>query len=232
MDQSVLSRDLAVGPAAIAFAGQHFEALPCGALFWPDQALLLVADLHLEKGSSAAARGWLLPPYDSLDTLLRLERAIERTGARGVVALGDSFHDADGHRRLSAAARACLDRLVAGRHWIWIAGNHDGADGAPGETLATLAIAGVRLSHHADGAAPGISGHYHPVARLRLRTGRSVRRRCFALGGARLILPAYGAYAGGLCLSDPAFGAVLGHRRHGIVPTAAGLIHITEEDRT
>jgi hypothetical protein len=51
------------------------------------------SDLHLEKGSSYAARGQLIPPYDTAATLARLAAAIARRNPATVIALGDSFHD-------------------------------------------------------------------------------------------------------------------------------------------
>ena len=107
------------------FQASSFVADPDGALYWPEQSLLAVADLHLEKGSSFAARGQLLPPYDTAATLQRLARLIARYAPRCVVALGDSFHDGGGPARLSDADRENLRALQRGRDWLWLTGNHD-----------------------------------------------------------------------------------------------------------
>lgn len=213
------------GSDSLCLGGHRLVPLPCGALHWPDEALLAVADLHLEKGSAFARAGWMLPPYDSLDTLARLGRAIRATGARRVVALGDSFHDPHGPQRLPADARRMLDGLVRSVEWVWIAGNHDGiAPGVIGGTVARdLAIAGIAFRHAADPGATGpeISGHFHPKARL--GAGRGPARRCFALAGERLVLPAYGSFAGGLDISSPALSAALGAAPVGLLPTASGI---------
>lgn len=218
--------------SSLIFANHVFHPLGCGALFWERESLLLVADLHLEKGSHAAARGFLLPPYDSVETLSRLAAALEHTGARRVAALGDSFHDSGGAQRLAPAALDRLADLARGREWMWIAGNHDdGARPHVGSVVAEMQVAGVHLRHEtraADGR-PEISGHFHPSVRLRLRTGRVLRRRCFALAGERLVLPAYGAYAGGLDVADPAFVRALGMRPEAVVVAGGGLIRIGEE---
>lgn len=220
---------------AFGFAGTALRALPCGALFWPGQQLLLVADLHLEKGSAFARRGWLLPPHDSLETLGRLIAAVERTGARAVAALGDSFHDAAGAAAMPAAARELMARLTAMTELIWVTGNHDGASAGVlgGRVVDELLLEGVRLRHEAvpGCAEPEISGHFHPKVRLPLRTGRQVSRPCLALAGDRLVLPAYGAYAGGLSVDDPAFVAALGQAPEAIVPVAGGLIRLTAAQR-
>jgi DNA ligase-associated metallophosphoesterase len=195
----------------ITIAGVTVIADPAGALCWPEEALLVVADLHLEKGSAYAARGVLLPPYDTSATLARLARLVERYAPRVVVALGDSFHDGGGPARIGAADRATLAALQRGRDWIWIAGNHDPdpADGIGGRFAATLALGPLTLRHEPS-AQPGegeIAGHLHPLARI-ARRGRAVSRRCFASDGKRLVMPAFGAYAGGLNVRDRAIAAL------------------------
>lgn len=219
-----------MGNVSLSFAGHDFAPLPCGALFWPAQSLLMVADLHLEKGSAFATRGWLLPPHDSLDTLQTLAAALAATGATRLVALGDSFHDRDGPSRMPAQAQALLASLLAGVEWLWVTGNHDGDSGASlgGRSCVETMVAGVALRHEAMAGADGpeISGHYHPKVSLVLRTGRRVSRRCLALAPGRMVLPAYGAYAGGLSIDDPAFAAALGARPEAVVALAEGMIRI------
>jgi len=165
----------------IVLAGVPLLADPSGALYWPEQGLLAVADLHLEKGSSFAARGQFLPPYDTPETLSRLGRLIAHYAPRCVVALGDSFHDGGGPARLSDEDRDNLRGLQRGCDWIWITGNHDPepADNIGGSFVETLAIGGLTLRHLPSGAANEICGHLHPVARIAHR-GRAVSRRCFA----------------------------------------------------
>jgi DNA ligase-associated metallophosphoesterase len=184
---------------------------PAGALYWPEQSLLVVADLHLEKGSSFAARGVLLPPYDTAATLARLAVVIARYAPRMVIALGDSFHDDGGPARVTGEDRATLGALQRGRDWVWIAGNHDPAPPAQvgGRAAAALAIGALTFRHQPDSAAAEgeIAGHLHPLARVNGR-GRTVRRRCFAADGRRLVMPAFGAYAGGLNIRDRAFADV------------------------
>jgi uncharacterized protein len=186
-----------------------------GALFWPEESLLVVADLHLEKGSSFARRGMLLPPYDTTETLARLARLVAFHAPRRVIALGDNFHDGDGPARLSAADRTSLAALQRGRDWIWIAGNHDPdpAEGIGGTFAEKLAIGALTFRHEPSRNAPDgeITGHLHPVARIAQR-GRAVSRRCFASDGKALVMPAFGAYTGGLNVRDRAFYAVFGTR--------------------
>jgi len=188
--------------------GVVLEALREGALWWSDEGMLCVADLHLEKGSSFARRGQMLPPYDTGETLSRLGMLVDRLRPRVVVALGDSFHDDAGAHRLSPKDRTSLTALQSGRDWIWIAGNHDAhlPDGLAGQRLDALSVGPLTFRHEpAGGQADGeIAGHLHPAARV-VGRGKSVRRRCFAGDGYRLILPAFGAYAGGLDVRDPAF---------------------------
>jgi uncharacterized protein len=180
-----------------------------GALWWPAEGMLIVSDLHLEKGSAFAGRGVLLPPYDTAATLARLTKVCDLFRPRTVLALGDSFHDNGGSARLHGNDKDSLSKLMAGRGWIWLLGNHDPAppSGLGGECVTKLELNGLTFRHEPQaGAAPGeVAGHLHPAACVR-RRGRSVRRRCFVTSGARLVMPAFGAYAGGLDVTDPAFG--------------------------
>jgi DNA ligase-associated metallophosphoesterase len=197
----------------LVLSGMALVADPTGALYWPDERLLVVADLHLEKGSSYAARGVLLPPYDTAATLARLGYSITRYAPRAVIALGDSFHDGGGPDRVLNGDRATLLQLQRGRDWIWIAGNHDPepAAGVGGTSAAALAIGALIFRHEpqANAAAGEIAGHLHPVARVSGR-GRTVSRRCFASDGNRMVMPAFGAYAGGLNVRHRAFADVFG----------------------
>ena len=195
--------NVSVGPVTLA-------ADCAGALYWPDEGLLVVADLHLEKGSSFARRGQLLPPYDTTETLARLARLIARHAPRTVVALGDSFHDGRGPARLADTDRATLKSMQRGRDWVWITGNHDPepAENIGGRFLDVLKVGALTFRHEPGGEDEGeIAGHLHPVARV-ARRGRAVSRRCFASDGVRLVMPAFGAYTGGLNVRDRAFANV------------------------
>jgi len=195
----------------IVLAGAPLLADCSGALYWPEQGLLAVADLHLEKGSSFASRGQLLPPYDTAATLARLGRLIVHYAPRVVVAVGDSFHDGDGPARLSLTDRDNLHALQRGRDWIWLTGNHDPEPAADigGDFQAELALGALRFRHLPSGADGEIAGHLHPVARVSHR-GRAVSRRCFAADKTRMVMPAFGAFTGGLNIRDAAFCDVFG----------------------
>jgi len=197
----------------ISVAGATMLADPAGALFWPDEELLVVADLHLEKGSAFAKRGTLLPPYDTATTLARLAQLVERYAPLVVIALGDSFHDGQGPLRMSKSDRAALATLQGGCDWIWIAGNHDAdlPDGIGGRRAEVLALGPLTFRHQPwpDPCDGEVAGHLHPLARVAQR-GRAVRRRCFAGNGRRLIMPAFGAYAGGLNVRDRAILGLFG----------------------
>ena len=181
---------------------------PSGALWLEETRALCVADLHLEKGSAYARRGQMLPPYDTRETLARLEAEVAALDPRMIVLMGDTFHDRAAEDRIAADDAARLEALAHGRDLIWIVGNHD-ADGPqrlPGAVVAEIVLQGLTLRHEPQaGAQPGeIAGHLHPAAKVRASTG-AVRRRCFITDGERAILPAFGAYAGGLNVRDPAF---------------------------
>ncbi len=190
----------------IALAGAELVLDPLGAALWVEERLLVVADMHLEKASAFARRGQMLPPFDTAETLARLARLVEQHRPRAVVALGDSLHDRWADERLAPAARDTLRQLARGCDLIWIAGNHDPAPhGLGGLCVDTLALGPLQLRHEpSPGPAVGeVCGHLHPAARVGVRGG-SVRRRCFVTNGARLILPAFGAFTGGLDVRMPA----------------------------
>jgi DNA ligase-associated metallophosphoesterase len=219
-EAEAIANDAIVTQAASLEADSSFDlaesgmiADPSGVLYWPGEAVLIVADMHLEKGSSFARHGVFLPPYDSAATLARLAEAIVRYQPQAVIALGDSFHDGDGPARLYDADRDQLLALQRGRDWIWIAGNHDPdpASGIGGSFSAALAIGSFVFRHEPASGTDEfeIAGHLHPVARVSAR-GRCVSRRCFVTDGHRLVMPAFGAYAGGLNIRDAAFAAVFG----------------------
>jgi uncharacterized protein len=195
----------------IVVAGVSLLADPAGALYWPEQRLLAIADLHLEKASSFAARGVLLPPYDTAVALLRLASLIGHYAPRCVVALGDSFHDSGGPARLAEENRDTLCTIQRGREWIWIAGNHDPEPAADigGAFTETLNVGALAFRHLPTGIAGEICGHLHPVARIAHR-GRAVSRRCFAADSMRMVMPAFGAFTGGLNVRDAAFADVFG----------------------
>ena len=195
--------------SAVIVAGVDFVADLSGALFWEDERLLVVSDLHLEKGSSFAMRGVLLPPYDTIATLGRLGAVLARHNPRMVIALGDSFHDRAAHDRLSAPDRDAIAAFQVGRDWIWISGNHDPAlpSDLGGVVATEVAIGPIAFRHEPTGASGEIAGHLHPKARVSTR-GRSMERRCFACDGERAVMPAFGAFAGGLNIRDAAFAKI------------------------
>jgi len=190
-----------ITPHLIQFGSTDLTLDPSGVVWWPAWRTLLVADLHLDKGASFARRGVLLPPYDTRATLERLGSVLDRLHPARVIALGDSFHDAAASALLDLADRVRLDALVARQDWVWVTGNHD----PNAEGVAELVVDGIALRHEAAlGASCEISGHYHPKARLSVH-GRMVTRPCFMASDTRLILPAFGAYTGGLDVADPTY---------------------------
>ena len=196
------------GSLCVAIGAAQAMLRASGALWLAAERALVVADLHLEKGSSYAARGQMLPPYDTRETLRRLAAEVEALSPATVILLGDTFHDRSSEERLAPDDAGRLRALALGRTLIWVVGNHD-ADGPrllPGETAAELQLRGLTLRHEPQaGRQPGeVAGHLHPAARVKA-SGGSVRRRCFVTDAERLILPAFGAYAGGLNVRDPAF---------------------------
>jgi DNA ligase-associated metallophosphoesterase len=210
-----------------SFAGHDFLATPEGALFWPAQNALLVADLHLEKASWFARFGQMLPPYDSIATLSALQQDIERSGATRLFCLGDSFHDKFGCDRLPADARTLLSSLTGQVDWLWITGNHDAGfiDHCGGRIEEEIKLDGIVLRHEAveGDPTPEMSGHFHPKLRLAMK-GRHVSRRCFVASATKLILPAYGTLTGGLDAHHPEILRKVGPGASALVPVTDRLL--------
>lgn len=201
----------------IRMAGHSVVLDHSGAAWLPETGDLLFADLHFEKGSAFASRGQgMLPPYDTADTLRRLEQVCARLRPARVICLGDTLHDLAGEVRMSDGDRGRLARLVSAQDWVWVAGNHDPEPPADfgGEAVAELRVGDIMLRHDVetgpDATLPAgeVIGHYHPKAAVRVR-GRRISGRCFATDGRRLILPAFGAFAGGLNVREPAISELL-----------------------
>ena len=208
--------------------GEALQVDPSGVVWWPDERMLIVADLHLEKGASLAARGALIPPYDTAATLARLAEVMMRLRPARVIALGDSFHDENVSAGLPAVLRERLRGLIAGTEWVWIAGNHDPLPpaGIGGDFTAELGFGPLLFRHEPNaGAARGeVAGHLHPAASVTVR-GRSLRRRCAACDGGRMILPAFGAYTGGLNLREPVFRGLFDPKRLHAYMLGARTVH-------
>ena len=212
-----------------SFAGEEMRLVAGRALFWPREQALLVADLHLEKGSFFASHGQLLPPYDSRETLERVALAVRETGAKRVYALGDNFHDSKGAARLEPHAAGMLAALTRALDWVWITGNHDGgptaaSGGAPADEIAA---GGLVLRHKAQAAEtrPELSGHFHPRLIVSAR-GRRIARPCAVMSEQRLILPAFGALTGGMDAADPAILTAMQPARaiHALIPASGRLL--------
>ncbi|MGE0024160.1 MAG: ligase-associated DNA damage response endonuclease PdeM [Hyphomicrobium sp.] len=219
----------------VSISGRALVADASGALYLPAEDTLIVADLHLEKGSSFASRGVMLPPYDTAATLERLAATLDAYPAATVICLGDSFHDCGAADRMSAIDRETLAILQEGRDWLWLNGNHDPVIDAcvGGTALPEVTISGLTFRHEpmAGPMTHEIAGHLHPAARISFH-GHVIRRPCFVGNGNRLVLPAFGTYAGGLNVLDDAFVPVFGHEglsvlvlgQEGLYPIASRLL--------
>lgn len=198
----------------VEVCGKTFIADQSGALYWPAERALIVADLHLEKGSAAAARGRMLPPYDTRETLLKLADAVDRFEAEAVIALGDSLHDRGAASRISRQDLEVLRIIQDEREWVWITGNHDPEIDAVlgGQSAPEIKLSGLTLRHEPrEGRITHeIAGHMHPAAKLSLH-GHILRKPCFIGNGLRLVLPAFGAFTGGLNVLDEAFLPLFGN---------------------
>ncbi|MEP3843974.1 MAG: ligase-associated DNA damage response endonuclease PdeM [Paracoccaceae bacterium] len=207
---------------AFQFRGVPLAALGSGAVWWAEQSMLCVSDLHLGKSERMSRRSGIpAPPYEVHDTLSRLEDDIAATQARVVVCLGDSFDDLAAAAALPEEARLWITRLQAGRRWVWIEGNHDpGPIDLGGAHLAEMELGSLIFRHIAQAGARGeVSGHYHPKVQVPTRA-RVISRPAVLVDDARIILPAYGTYTGGLRSDDPVLAGLMGPEARAIVTGA------------
>ncbi|GAB4370208.1 MAG: ligase-associated DNA damage response endonuclease PdeM [Kiloniellaceae bacterium] len=206
--------------------GVALQADVSGALIWPARRLAVVADLHFEKATAFAQRGQFLPPYDTAATLDKLEAVIARHNVERVICLGDSFHDTQAAGRLDPAQAARIQALTARLAWTWIAGNHDPAPPADwgGAIAEEITLGALTFRHEAvaDSRGGEISGHFHPKAAVVVR-GRRISAPCFVSDGRRLILPAFGAFTGGLSVLDPAIAGLFKKGFHATLLGRSGL---------
>ncbi len=230
MNRLALARELnglaAMPGVETAVHGVAAVCDPFGALYLPDAGILVVSDLHLEKGAAFARRGMMLPPYDTLATLTVLSAVIARYDPKLVISLGDNFHDRVGSAHLPEAFRALIVNMARGREWIWINGNHDpdGTVDLPGSSADEMHYGSLTFRHEPKGGPQNgeIAGHLHPAATVRRRE-KVIRRPCFATDGARLLMPAFGVMSGGLDLGHKAM--------KGLFDNTALIAHLLGRDR-
>jgi uncharacterized protein len=214
----------------LTFAGHNFRVVDGTALYWPTRNAIIVADLHLEKASWFASRGQMLPPHDSLATLERLLATLEINGAVQVWCLGDNFHDDSGPARMTDEARALLRHLTDQFDWRWIMGNHDAQlqKDVGGTIVEEEEVDGLVLRHRADPRERRheLSGHFHPKFRARAKS-RNVARPCFVQSRSKLILPAFGAFTGGLNADHAEIRAVVGAGAQAVVASGMRTLHFS-----
>ncbi len=224
--RTISGETAATGAEEIVVNGVLAVCDPLGGLYLPETGMLVVSDLHLEKGAAFARRGMMLPPYDTIATLNILSAVITRYDPKVVVSLGDNFHDRKGSEHLAPDLRALITAMARGRDWIWINGNHDpdGTVDLPGTCTDELFYGGLVFRHEPSliSGKGEIAGHLHPSATVRRRE-KSVRRPCFASDGTRLLMPAFGVLAGGLDLRHRAM--------HGLFDREALVAHLLGRDR-
>ena len=173
------------------------------AIYWPREKTLIVADVHLGKGSAFRRSGIAVPAGSTQQDLQRLSALIEQHSAQRLLVLGDLFHarlDADepwhpqfdAFRHQQAALRIDV-----------VQGNHDDLVGIPERwRLNWLAApqleAPFALMHEAKTSPLGhaLGGHVHPVVKLQTRRER-LRLPVFWLRETLTVLPSFGLFTGG-----------------------------------
>lgn len=197
------------------FAGQELHLLASGACYWPQKKTLIVADLHLEKGSYFALRGQPIPLTDTRNTLEKLQQELLNIQPETLICLGDNVHDAGGFLRMKQEDLILLQSLHERvTNWCWVIGNHDTTKLIlPAleniQFASELLINNLCLSHEFQKNKPfQIIGHYHPKISL-TRQGTKITGKCFSVTDKALILPAFGSYTGGLDIHNKVYRDIL-----------------------
>ena len=190
----------------IIFANKEFILQKDGSVYWPDKKSLILGDLHLEKSSYFAKLGNFLPPYDSFETLNKLEKSLNKLNVNKIILLGDIFHDKEGIKRLNKKLLKYLDYICKKFDVIWLVGNHDGIDRPKDAKFCKkYKIDNINFNHKSSkNTMNELSGHYHPKATLKLFKTK-ISKPCFLIGKSKIILPAYGSFTGGIDSQDEIF---------------------------
>ncbi len=196
-----------IGASRVLLCGKSLIADPTGAIFWPAENTLIIADLQLSGGSYLDGHDVLLPPYDTASSFEKLEEALDRYDPERVVVLGNSFEGL-GSGGLSAHRRDWLQDMIEGRDWYWVIGGENAGlpAGIDGEAVPHLTVSGIKFRAQAIRApvANEIAGGLHPVAQVS-QYGHVVRGRCFVTNGMRLLMPSVGNYSAGRNVLSAAF---------------------------
>nr|WP_315256388.1 ligase-associated DNA damage response endonuclease PdeM [uncultured Duganella sp.] len=189
---------------AIVIAGEELLMLPQKALYWPREAMLIIADIHFGKAASFRALGVPVPSGTTTANLLALEDLMARHPVRQIIFLGDFLHAKAAHATATLAAMQVWRERHPDVRLTLVRGNHDARAGDPPDRLDITmvdephVIGPFAFCHHPDILVPSyvLAGHVHPV--YRLRSGwDSLLLPCFLVGTERMVLPSFGAFTGG-----------------------------------
>lgn len=190
----------------INFAGNIFKFLPEGALFWINKKTLIIADLHLEKGSSYFKEGQFISPKDTSENLRKLENCVDKIKPKIIIFLGDTFHDKYSLKRISNKNLEKFKNLFSHFKCYLISGNHDeDIIDSDLDFLVDLKIDGIKFVHKKSNLDKfEISGHFHPIAVVKYK-GIKIKNKCFVCTKKKIILPSFGTYTGGLNVKNKNF---------------------------
>ena len=190
----------------INFNNHKFQISKEGILFWFDKQIAIIADLHLEKGSSFGPSGQFLPPYDSEETLKKIFKTIKNHKIKTIILLGDTFHDKNAFDRMSEKVFILFKSLIEKYKVIFILGNHESKfEIGRINFLNEYVIDDIHFIHQAlPTSIFQISGHFHPVASVKSSI-KKITAKCLLHTNNHIILPSFGQYTGGLNINSPVF---------------------------
>ena len=215
----------------INFNNHKFQISNQGILFWFDKQIAIIADLHLEKGSSFGPSGQFLPPYDSEETLNKIFKTIKNHKIKTIILLGDTFHDKNAFDRMSEKVFILFKSLIEKYEVIFILGNHESKfEIGRINFLNEYVIDDIHFIHQAlQKSIFQISGHFHPVATIKSSI-KKITAKCLLHTNNHIILPSFGTYTGGLNINDPALKPFVNHKSYVYLLTKKSIYKFTSKE--
>jgi len=168
-------------------------------MYWPNEEMLIVADLHLGKIDHFRKHGSALPNLSNAVDYINLEQNITQFKPQRLVFLGDLFHST--LNKSWFIFEQWVQRQPV--EFILVIGNHDIIPVKRFEDLGfsveyNLDISGFSLTHIPEDKEDlfNFCGHVHPGFRLRGKGRQQLKLSCFYQKANQMILPAYGSFTG------------------------------------
>jgi uncharacterized protein len=183
----------------ISILGQTFTLHPSGAMFWKEENVLLISDVHLGKIGHFRKHGSAIPQQALKGNFLKLELVTAFFNPEKIIFLGDLFHSYINNEW------QYFERWLQGisAEVVLVEGNHDVISPLKYEEVGVkvvpeLIIDKFLLTHYPEERAGfyNFSGHIHPGVRIHGIARQQLKLPCFFRSKNQMILPAFGEFTG------------------------------------